>query len=593
MSFCHKCRCDQPTVDVLMNFDGTEHVIDLKGRFEGSPDVRNERATYTVPLCSICRRPNWEAMAYDHRCCTPNPEKDNCPNWGAKDYKASLKAIATKTEGIVSEVYRIASIEAIQKEHKDDPKALAKAIKMRVDLLDAIARNPSAKMEEYKEEPKMDKPQKYTLIHCNAAAMTTRHNITGVIKGDKIEFKIEGTRKVLVHEIGDSTIILPGWDTLFVDSDGDKFHGNACLNISARTGMAMQGIGGMGKKEPILHSPEALRHIIDTSNLNPKLDKGLILYWTPEGLDNDEPVVLYPELAEKLGHAVIDQYLDKENNECKPQATDLKSTEKVLPPTPPAPAKETAPIQEAPSHIANVVATSSTASSQAHIETHTHLKKGFQYHIVVPHNRVSREEWESMTGKARAVGGWYGNKYKDVPGGYCFKDKAVATKFMADHFVGVNDMVESCQESCKTGSIPKREKMGPLATCHVNRSPNVMHIASGCELYGPGVIESDDHGERVIARLMASGIDWNLPLEKLQENPAIESIVTEALKEKEAPTNPPKARRLIPYHPEPESTPEPEPVVEVAPESNVVKVDFSTPDADLELQEALALADRL
>jgi hypothetical protein len=584
MPFCHKCRCDQPTVDVLMNFDGTEHVIDMKDRYDGSPDVVNERATYTVPLCSVCRRPNWEAMAFEHRCCTPNPPKDNCPNWGAKDYKASLKAIATKTEGVISEVYKVASVDAIQKKHKDDPKALAKAIKMRVDLLDAIARNPSAKMEEYKETPKMDKPQKYTLIHCNAAAITTRHNITGVINGDKVEFKIEGKRKVLVHEIGDSTIILPGWDTLYVDSDGDKFNGNACLNISARTGMAMQGIGGLGKKEPILHSPEAIKLIINNRNLNPKLNKGLILYWTPEGLDKDEPVVLYPELAEKLGHAVIDGYLDKENDECKKktdptqecgeftnaQSGGASKSTAAPSPMPPAPAKKNAaPKQEPPSQPAKVAATSSTGCSegQAHIETHVHMKKNFQYHIVVPHSRVSREEWESMTGKARAVGGWYGNKYKDVPGGYCFKDKAVATKFMADHFAEVSNMVEQPKAE------PKREKMGPLATCHVNRSPNVMHVASACELYGPGVIESDDHGDQVIARLMASGIDWNLPLEKLQENPAIESIVTEALKEKEAP--------------------EPEPVAEVAPESNVVKVDFSTPDADLELQEALALAERL
>ena len=433
------------------------------------------------------------------------------------------------------------------------------------------------KAPEIKETPKMDKPQKYTLIHCNAAAITSRHNITGVINGDKIEFKIEGKRKVLIHQIGDSTIILPGWDTLFVDSDGDKFHGNACLNISARTGMAMQGIGGLGKKEPILHSPEALRHIIDTSNLNPKLDKGLILYWTPEGLDKDEPVVLYPEIAAERHHAVLDGYLNKENDECKDQI-ESSSTDST-PPTPPAPTPKPAPEPEAEKPKTVVVAaTSSTVSSQAHIETHVHLKKGHTYYIVVPHERVSREEWADTTVKAREVGGYYGNKFKDVPGGYCFKDKSVAEKFMTDHFAGVSNMVE------QPTAEPKREPMGPLATCHVNRSPNVMHLSSGAELYGPGVIESDDHGDRVIARLMASGIDWNLPLEKLQENPAIESIVTVALSEKEW---------HIPYKVEPDVEPEPEPVAEVAPESNIVKVDFSTPDADLELQEALALAERL
>jgi hypothetical protein len=83
---------------------------------------------------------------------------------------------------------------------------------------------------------------------------------------------------------------------------------------------------------------------------------------------------------------------------------------------------------------------------------------------------------------------------------------------------------------------------------------------------------------------MASGIDWNLPLEKLQENPAIESIVTEALSEKQ---------HTFSDNTEPDVAPEPEPAAKVTPESNVVKVDFSTPDVDLELQQAMALADSL
>jgi hypothetical protein len=591
MSFCHKCRCDKPTVDVLMNFDGTEHVIDMKDRYDGSPDVVEERATYTVPLCSVCRRPNWEAMAFEHRCCTPNKERDNCPDWGARDYKACLKAIATKSDGIISEVYMPASMDEIQRVHGSDQKALAKAVKMRAGLLDAIAQNPFAKIGEQEpkveEKPKMEKPQKYTLIHCNAGAMTSRHNITGVITGDNVEFKIEGKRKVLVHQMKDSTILLPGWDTLFADSDGGgTVHGNACLNISARTGMAMQPAFGLGKKEPILHSPEAVKLILER-NLNPKLDKALILYWTPDGQDKDEPIALYPELAAERHHAVLDEYLERKDDACDTPPTSSKSPENVTPPTPPAPPVDVSgTIKEEPVKAA---ATSSTGCSQglAHIEAHTHLKKGFQYYIVVPHERVSREEWVSITGKARAVGGWYGNKYKDVPGGYCFKDKLVAEKFMADHFGGVTSMVpitEDVKQIIKISKEIKAMKMGPLATCHISNKPNVMHLKSGAELYGPGVIESDDHGERVIVRLMASGIDWNLPLEKLQENPAIESIVTEALSEKQ---------HTFSDNTEPDVAPEPEPAAKVTPESNVVKVDFSTPDVDLELQQAMALADSL
>jgi hypothetical protein len=93
---------------------------------------------------------------------------------------------------------------------------------------------------------------------------------------------------------------------------------------------------------------------------------------------------------------------------------------------------------------------------------------------------------------------------------------------------------------------------------------------------------SERHGQEVIDRLMSAGIDWDLPLETLQQNPNIEQIVTDALKEKETP---------ICYKTEPKPAPEPEPVNQVMPES--VKVDFSTPDVDLELQKALALADSL
>jgi hypothetical protein len=521
--------------------------------------------------------------------------KTNCPSWNGRHDAECLKAIA-KHDDRIKERYQVASVEDILKEHKGDEKALAKAMKMRAALLDAIMRNQHAKAEpiaeptpepepvktpETKETTTMKHPiavgDKITLVTISSMAFTTKHEVTvQKIDGPAFEFVPRGKRKAFRQCLSDKCIVINGWDGwLHTDLEGTCSRGNALINLTNRTGLQMQGVGGLGKAEPLLHSIERMRQMIEQDNVNPLLDKGLILVWTTDD-HNSEPVVLFPEEAAKTApnHAVLKDILEHQKE--KPECTTALETTASLPPTPPAPI-ENAPVQ-APS-VAPVATTSSTASSQAHIETHVHQKKGFTYHIVVPRDRVSKTEWLRMAGLARDSKGWYGNKFGGVPGGYCFKEKAAATKFMADHFVGVNNMVESRQESSQNGGIPKHEKMGPLATCVIDRKPNVMHVASGAELYGPGMIRDEQHAQEVVHRLMSTGVMWELPLEKLQENPDIESIVTEALKEKVS---------SFSYQPAPVQTPEPEPAA--VPESNVVKVDFSVPGVDLELQEALALA---
>jgi hypothetical protein len=411
-------------------------------------------------------------------------------------------------------------------------------------------------------------------------AFTTKHEVTvQKIDGPAFEFVPRGKRKAYRQCLSDKCIVLHGWDGwLHTDLEGTCSRGNALLNLTNRTGMKMQGI--VGKSEPLLHSIERMRQMIEEDNINPLLDKGLILVWTADD-HNSEPVVLFPEEAAKTApnHAVLKEILEhqKEKPTCGETHSDFKRIE-TSPLTQSAPKTETVPATEQPERVADV-STSSTASSQAHIETHVHQKKGFTYHIVVPHSRTLKDKWMDMVSSARAVWGWYCKEYEGIPGGFCFKKREVAEKFMADHFVEANKMMPDHIVEANKKVQPKHEKMGPLATCVIDRKPNIMHVASGAELYGPGMIRDEQHAQEVVHRLMSTGVMWELPLEKLQENPDIEAIVTEALKEK-APS--------FSYQPAPVQTPEPEPAA--VPESNVVRVDFSVPGVDLELQEALALA---
>jgi hypothetical protein len=90
----------------------------------------------------------WEAMA-EHAStggllvgyCEPRKTRDNCPNWGARDAAVFLKAIAeAPVDGIRSEEYTVADVSAVQAEHVGDDKALAKAMKVRAALVDALTR---------------------------------------------------------------------------------------------------------------------------------------------------------------------------------------------------------------------------------------------------------------------------------------------------------------------------------------------------------------------------------------------------------------------------------------------------------------------
>lgn len=67
----------------------------------------------------------------------------------------------------------------------------------------------------------------------------------------------------------------------------------------------------------------------------------------------------------------------------------------------------------------------------AHIEEHTHTKKGFTMYMVVPDDRLERDTFDQVRSAAKAAGGWYSRKWGGTPGGFAFESRAEAESFLA------------------------------------------------------------------------------------------------------------------------------------------------------------------
>ena len=77
-----------------------------------------------------------------------------------------------------------------------------------------------------------------------------------------------------------------------------------------------------------------------------------------------------------------------------------------------------------------------TTSTTATIEEHTHTKKGFQMFIVIPADRLERDAFTSLRTASQELGGWYSRKWGSTPGGFAFKELALAEEFVSCYFGG-------------------------------------------------------------------------------------------------------------------------------------------------------------
>lgn len=72
----------------------------------------------------------------------------------------------------------------------------------------------------------------------------------------------------------------------------------------------------------------------------------------------------------------------------------------------------------------------------ARIEEHEHTKHGFTMYLVIPGDRLDREDFKALRDAAKEAGGWYSRQWGSTPGGFAFKERDAAEAFKAEHFDG-------------------------------------------------------------------------------------------------------------------------------------------------------------
>lgn len=84
-----------------------------------------------------------------------------------------------------------------------------------------------------------------------------------------------------------------------------------------------------------------------------------------------------------------------------------------------------------PEAVQQTTAKPTTNTTNAHIEQHTHTKKGFLMHIVVLDTRVDRATFLEYAETAKSLGGWYSKQWGSTPGGFAFLEASQADQFIA------------------------------------------------------------------------------------------------------------------------------------------------------------------
>ena len=105
-------------------------------------------------------------------------------------------------------------------------------------------------------------------------------------------FALRGKRKRYYTKCDKDVAVFEGWDLpLKADSDGNSYCGNALLNF----------VGTI----------EFVRDWIENKNLNPELDKSLVVA-TTQPTNDEKTWMVYPEEAERRGNVVAQTILKKQ-----------------------------------------------------------------------------------------------------------------------------------------------------------------------------------------------------------------------------------------------------------------------------------------
>lgn len=78
----------------------------------------------------------------------------------------------------------------------------------------------------------------------------------------------------------------------------------------------------------------------------------------------------------------------------------------------------------------------SNGGGACRIEKHHHTKRGFDFWLVIPAERVERAEFVRLRDSCKAAGGWYSRKWGSTPGGFAFREQEQAGAWAVQEFSG-------------------------------------------------------------------------------------------------------------------------------------------------------------
>lgn len=67
----------------------------------------------------------------------------------------------------------------------------------------------------------------------------------------------------------------------------------------------------------------------------------------------------------------------------------------------------------------------------ATVQQHHHTKRGVDYWLVVPNDRLDQDRFDALRAQCKGAGGWYSRKWGRVPGGFGFSTEDAAKAFAA------------------------------------------------------------------------------------------------------------------------------------------------------------------
>jgi len=148
--------------------------------------------------------------------------------------------------------------------------------------------------------------KKYTTVEISDfIACTVKREIVIKDKDDRgTIFALKGKRKKFYTRCDKSTAVFEGHDIdLKIDSEIKVIDNTSGFTCTRYSGNALLNFAG---------TVDFVKDCIENKQLNPELDKGLIVALQREADCEDVELMVYPEIAESSGHAVAERILKKQ-----------------------------------------------------------------------------------------------------------------------------------------------------------------------------------------------------------------------------------------------------------------------------------------